>query len=487
MRMNTADNNAPHTQFQVPNVQQYQSTVPYPGGDSFVPIENSYNESNSVHSLSVGSEPKNYSVESSNVTHSKHEKTTSYHGLMPNAPEFNTNAVLHENSTINLPVYVDEYSRQPEVTSKFLKDPQHRSTRISGPKHNSPKLEVNAYDFPELGKEKEQKPHKTRNPRKNNNHQTDEVTVSSAGSGNKKSGRGKRHNKVSKNVNTHTILTNGAISSSTPPPGFRSGGFLAKQQSNVPPKNAKAEGGTYIPAPNATGEIRATARAFVPSNFKPPPASSTPVADKKGSGAIPPPGLDAPLFGSSGSHIPSASPASAINSSSFSTSGINAFTPSLAAPSTNKADPAALLPPVSSLLSPAAAPISSKNDTASTAPNASMSTLLASVSSSLLPPAPSPGLSSTSTVTGTGVPGIDDTSLYGSKLVNPSNTQEGAAVNSSIWGGGPSTGGFSTLNSFSFADTNQQQQPRPGSNDDKPAVGNFFLGGTGSGLGSSIW
>ena len=492
--INAGENNAAHTsQFQVPNMQQHQSTVPYTGNESFIALENTYNvlsaESNSVHSMSVGSEPKSFSLEPSNVIHSNHETPNSFQGLVANAPEFNANAVLHENTASNIPVYVDEYSRQPEVTSKFLKEP-HRS-RISGQKHNSPKLEVNAYDFPELGKEKEQKPHKTRNPRKNNNHQTDDTTVSSAGSGNKKSGRGRRHGKASKIMNSPTILTNGAISNSTPPPGFRpSGGYITKQQSNLPSKNTKTESSSYIPAPDATGEIRATARSFVPSNFKPPLPSNTTAAEKKSSGAVPPPGLDAPLFGSTGSQVPSSSPASAIGGSSFSTSSINAFTPPLAAPSTNNnSDVASLIAPVSSLLSSTPAPVPSKNDTASTVPTPSMSTLLASVSSSLLPPAPSPGLSSAPSLAVGGVPGNEDTSLHSSKLVNPSsNLKEGGAViNSNIWGGGSSTGGFSTLNTFSFADNNQQQQVQPSNSDDKtPAVGNFFLGGTGSGLGS-IW
>jgi len=59
------------------------------------------------------------------------------------------------------------------------------------------------------------------------------------------------------------------IAASAPPPGFQFGG------QNSSPEGSFGSSEQFIPDINATGEIRATARAFIPTTFKPPPGLSS--------------------------------------------------------------------------------------------------------------------------------------------------------------------------------------------------------------------
>mmetsp|Transcript_12816 Transcript_12816/g.18842 ORF Transcript_12816/g.18842 Transcript_12816/m.18842 type:complete len:1079 (-) Transcript_12816:1194-4430(-) len=61
------------------------------------------------------------------------------------------------------------------------------------------------------------------------------------------------------------ITAANVASSSAPPPGFQFGGIQTS------PETSFAGNEQFVPDTNPTGEIRATARAFVPTSFKPPP------------------------------------------------------------------------------------------------------------------------------------------------------------------------------------------------------------------------
>jgi len=209
-------------------------------------------------------------------------------------------------------------------------------------KEPPPALEVNAFDFPELGKEKEQPPPRARSNRSK--------SMGEDGSGGKqRQSRGKQRNsrQPRNGPNSPTRQSKGrsaSSASSSSPPGFRttSAPVVTTPISTMPPEMPPA----VEEEPNPLGEIRATAREFVPLNFKPPPAppvSTTPapsVAPVSTSPA-PPPGLVGSLM------VPSMSAQS--NASS-------AFPPALSMTpepgmTADSAAAAALLEPVNSLLS----------------------------------------------------------------------------------------------------------------------------------------
>jgi len=147
---------------------------------------------------------------------------------------------------MNAPAYNESYDQPPMNMPGIHGEMQPPAT-----------VEVNSFDYPGLGK--------------------DDGTVSSMGSGRQRDSRGAP--KMYQNrggPSTPKGMRGANASSSTPPPGFVPTPSTSSSSVpvTVPAQPAEEESG----APNPLGEIRATAKAFVPTHFVPAPAPAAPAA-----------------------------------------------------------------------------------------------------------------------------------------------------------------------------------------------------------------
>lgn len=504
--------------FQVANMHQHSMPVPSPMNSSqfemLPPDLHQVNNGKATH-------PENINIRHGRGHNQSHPRNAypnamigrpspTVYGNEQNSNEYNnTHPMQHGNV---LPVYmdnlgyqVDSYTNAP-LQRENIESQRNKKSSKNGP---PPHLEVNAFDFPELGKEKATKVMKSKpNQTKTQPTSNEANSFSSSGNSARKSSKGKGRHAKQKNYSPANIKR---PVSRSPPPGFQ-------VSSNTPytdapsMQNAKVEEPKDInidETPNQLGEIRATAKVFVPTFFKPPPP--TVVADKDSNVAS-----SAQATSIAGLHEQTNTTQTELVPPPFTP---QPFTQSPLPSHSSPYDPtAALLAPVNSLLSSVGQPPISQDDSI-TGPSSS---LLASVSSSLLGPnvnslssvpnsAPSssphsPIQSSASSITGGIAISAEEQMLGGSAMALDSHIGSGGSsilesiplsaslANSSgldnistsnIWGGGSNTS--SGLGGFSAFSANT-----PGFGESKKNEGNDSVGGgwgSGNALGGtgSIW
>jgi len=164
--------------------------------------------------------------------------------------DYNDTSNVHRGNS--LPVFVDNVGYKAESYKK-------------APTQKGKKLEVNNFEFPELGKELDAKEVKGNSHQSNSAPHSVDQTFSSGGVPSvRKKGKGRN----AKNKNLFSPANTKKLSSSIPPPGF---------QPSPPPYPEAAKDINTVSndvntanEPNQLGEIRATAKVFIPTFFKPP-------------------------------------------------------------------------------------------------------------------------------------------------------------------------------------------------------------------------